>query len=405
MAVPPSDPAKSNGNDSTFEQLLEAAPDAIVGVDDEGKIVLVNSQTEALFGYRARRPARRGRRGACARALPRRSPRAPRRLLRRAADAGRWAPGSSSSAVRKDGTEFPAEISLSSIETEDGTLATAAVRDISDRSRERAGEGASGAARPGAAAGERRPARRWHRPRLQQHPRRDHELRGVRRRRAASRTPQAREDVDEIRRAAERAAALTRQLLIFSRREVVKPELLYLRDVVTELENLLRRALGERVELETQLRRGPLRGRGRPRSDRAGARQPCGQRTRRDARRRASGDRGRQGHARRRVRRHAPRHRARGLRPPEGERHRHRDGQGDHRSGPSSRSSPPRARAKAPASALPPSTASSPARAGGSTSTPSPAWARRSRSTCPPARRRPATAEAEARSGRPAGER
>ena len=36
-------------------------------------------------------------------------------------------------AVRKDGTEFRVEISLSSIETEEGTLATAAVRDISDR--------------------------------------------------------------------------------------------------------------------------------------------------------------------------------------------------------------------------------------------------------------------------------
>ena len=64
-------------------------------------------------------------------------------------------------------------------------------------------------------------------------------------------------DVEEIRRAAERAAALTRQLLIFSRREVVKPEVLYLRQVVGDLENLLRRALGERVELET--RYGPER--------------------------------------------------------------------------------------------------------------------------------------------------
>ena len=61
----------------------------------------------------------------------------------------------------------------------------------------------------------------------------------------------AHQDVEEIRRAAERAAALTRQLLIFSRREVVKPEVLYLRQVVGDLENLLRRALGERVELET----------------------------------------------------------------------------------------------------------------------------------------------------------
>jgi len=67
----------------------------------------------------------------------------------------------------------------------------------------------------------------------------------------------AQRDVEEIRRAAERAAALTRQLLIFSRREVVKPELLYLRQVVADLENLLRRALGERVELETRF--GPER--------------------------------------------------------------------------------------------------------------------------------------------------
>ncbi len=62
----------------------------------------------------------------------------------------------------------------------------------------------------------------------------------------------AHEDVEEIRRAAERAAALTRQLLIFSRREVVKPKVLYLRKVIAGLENLLRRALGERVELETR---------------------------------------------------------------------------------------------------------------------------------------------------------
>jgi CheY-like chemotaxis protein len=65
----------------------------------------------------------------------------------------------------------------------------------------------------------------------------------------------ARDDVEEIRRAAERAAALTRQLLIFSRREVVKPEVLDLNRLVGEMENLLRRALGERVELKVKIDR------------------------------------------------------------------------------------------------------------------------------------------------------
>ncbi len=60
------------------------------------------------------------------------------------------------------------------------------------------------------------------------------------------------EDVEEIRRAAERAAALTRQLLIFSRREAVRPEVLDLNVVVSELDRLLRRVLGEHVELETR---------------------------------------------------------------------------------------------------------------------------------------------------------
>jgi signal transduction histidine kinase/CheY-like chemotaxis protein len=63
----------------------------------------------------------------------------------------------------------------------------------------------------------------------------------------------AREDVEEIRRAARRGADLTRQLLIFSRREVVRPEVFNVNDLVADLQSLLRRALGERVELRTQL--------------------------------------------------------------------------------------------------------------------------------------------------------
>ncbi len=58
------------------------------------------------------------------------------------------------------------------------------------------------------------------------------------------------EDVDEIRRAAERAARLVRQLLIFSRREVVQPEVVDLGRLVGDVDRLLRRSLSERVRLE-----------------------------------------------------------------------------------------------------------------------------------------------------------
>jgi CheY-like chemotaxis protein len=58
-----------------------------------------------------------------------------------------------------------------------------------------------------------------------------------------------RDDIEEIGRAAERAAALTRQLLMFSRREVVRPEVLDVGPLLRDLESLLSRSLGERVTL------------------------------------------------------------------------------------------------------------------------------------------------------------
>jgi PAS domain S-box-containing protein len=56
-------------------------------------------------------------------------------------------------------------------------------------------------------------------------------------------------DIEEIIRAAERAAALTRQLLVFSRREVARPEVVQLNEVVSETESMLRRTLGEHLVL------------------------------------------------------------------------------------------------------------------------------------------------------------
>jgi PAS domain S-box-containing protein len=63
--------------------------------------------------------------------------------------------------------------------------------------------------------------------------------------------PALRDDVEEIRRAAERAATLTRQLLIFSRREVARPEILDVNSVVAEMRKLLQRTIGEHIELVT----------------------------------------------------------------------------------------------------------------------------------------------------------
>jgi two-component system cell cycle sensor histidine kinase/response regulator CckA len=64
---------------------------------------------------------------------------------------------------------------------------------------------------------------------------------------------QAREDVEEIRRASDRAAALTRQLLAFSRRQVLQPRLLDLNQSVREMERMLGRLIGDDVELVTRL--------------------------------------------------------------------------------------------------------------------------------------------------------
>jgi PAS domain S-box-containing protein len=67
------------------------------------------------------------------------------------------------------------------------------------------------------------------------------------------------EETDAIAKAAERASALTRQLLAFSRRQVLRPEIVDVNDVVRSMEQMLDRLFGSQVELVSHLHHAPLR--------------------------------------------------------------------------------------------------------------------------------------------------
>jgi PAS domain S-box-containing protein len=246
--------------------MLELAPDAFVGAGEDGMIMFANHRTEEVFGYRrgemigrpvemlvpeARRDRHVGKR---------------RRYFAEAEEhshdtllhlSGR----------RCDGSEFPAEILLSRVGTEAGSIGLAAIRDITDRV---------------AAAQEREDLRvKAERERLRNQIQQTHRLEslgqlaggiahdfnnllsviinyagfvGSELEAATARDGEERwratcEDLAQIRLASERAAQLTHQLLAFARREVVQPEVIDVNAVVRDVEGLLRRTLGEHVEL------------------------------------------------------------------------------------------------------------------------------------------------------------
>jgi PAS domain S-box-containing protein len=121
-------------SEETVRALLESASQGIVGVNSQGEIVFVNAMTEQLFGYNREEllgqkveilvPLRPSGRHAGYREAYFREPR--RRPMGIGLDL---------SARRKDGTEFPVEISLSSVQTQSGLLAVSFITDITERKR------------------------------------------------------------------------------------------------------------------------------------------------------------------------------------------------------------------------------------------------------------------------------
>ena len=358
-------------SEALYRGLLEAAPDAIVAVSHDGRIELVNAQTEALFGYDRAELI-----GQPIEVLVPLADRSTHARLRqgyfRAPSTRPMGAGVELAGRRKDGSEFPAEISLSAIETPTGLLVSAAIRDgterkqaaiinsstdaivstdrhglitswnvgaellhgrsssevlgqhlrdlsppedraeldrvlgdVADRGRtverEAVRVGVDGSPihvsesisplydASGATIGITSIARditerrriAAEREALEQRLHQSERLESLGQL-AGGGAPAfnnplavilnyasfvaeeldddapARADVEEIRQAAERAARLTKQLLIFARRETTQPEVLDLDEVVDDVQSLLGRTLGEHLELVVVHRDGPL---------------------------------------------------------------------------------------------------------------------------------------------------
>src|SRR5208282_1212013 len=126
------DISESKESGAKYRGLLEAAPDAMVVVNQAGEIVLLNVQAEKQFGYRRDELVGQKVKNIIPEGFA-------ERLIadgtRTAAEAlaQQIGTGIELSARRKDGSDFPIEIMLSPLDSADGILVTAAIRDISVR--------------------------------------------------------------------------------------------------------------------------------------------------------------------------------------------------------------------------------------------------------------------------------
>ena len=233
-----------------FRDVLEASPNAMVGVDESARITYVNPQAERDFGYSRHeligQPIEL--------LLPERV--AGRHIAHRSDFIARPAArpmgiGLDLAGRRKDGTEFPVEISLSPVRSADGLQVFATVVDITAR---KSAESALLQAQKLESIG-----------RLAGGIAHDFNnmlfaIRGYSELLALElsdgdtlNVAEAQERVQAIADAAERATSLTSQLLAFSRQQVVRPRVLDLSAAVTAVEPMLRPLIGENIQLLLRL--------------------------------------------------------------------------------------------------------------------------------------------------------
>jgi len=240
--------------DLDFGQFLELIPDAIVVIDQGGEIVVVNTRAEELFGY----PRVELLGGPLSALVPERFDASHARHQEEYFADPRNRPmgiGLKLFGRRKDGSEFPADVSISAIETSDGKFGAAAVRDLTDRNqseKERQvleAEAREGQARRLESIGELAGGIAHDFNNLLAVILNNTEL-------AIEGVPEdseLRQELGEVYDAAEYGSKLTRQLLIFSKREVANREAVDLNEITTEMGSLLRRSLGERIDFDMQL--------------------------------------------------------------------------------------------------------------------------------------------------------
>jgi PAS domain S-box-containing protein len=246
-------------SESVLRGLFVAAPDAMVVVDSRGTVVMLNDQAERMFGWRSDELI-----GRPIEVLVPAHLRDEHRLHRTAYVADRACRPMGTSGIRRDDSEFPVEISLSVVTSDDSeTLVLAAIRDITERVRLEA-ELETGH-QTAALESEQEQSRRLEGlGQLAGGVAHDFnnllgvilnysELIG---RVVDDRSVQ--DDLAEIRTAAERGAALTRQLLNFARQDAVQSVPLDLNDVVRGLGPMLERTVGERIALHVTLADSPL---------------------------------------------------------------------------------------------------------------------------------------------------